>query len=52
MDRSWRIRLINIYRIRIKYLLIDRIKDLRVHSEMYPTDGTNIYKACLAGTRR
>ena len=31
---------------------LDNIKDLRVHSEMYPTDAKNVYKACLAGLRR
>ena len=31
---------------------LDKIKDLRVHAEMFPTDGKNVFKACLAGLRR
>merc|ERR1711976_1100061 len=31
---------------------LDNIKDLRVHAEMFPTNGKRVYKACLAGTRR
>ena len=30
----------------------EKIKDLRVHAEMYPTDAQNVYKSCLAGLRR
>ena len=26
--------------------------DTRVHAEMYPNNPKNVYKACLAGTRR
>jgi hypothetical protein len=28
------------------------ITDLRIHTEMYPTDVPNMYRACLAGIRR
>ena len=31
---------------------LESIKDLRVHSEMFPTVPENIYRACLAGIRR
>jgi len=31
---------------------VAKIKDLRVHSFMEPTDAGAIYKACLAGIRR
>jgi hypothetical protein len=31
---------------------LDAIKDLRVHSEMFPTEPANLYRACLAGIRR
>ena len=31
---------------------LEEIKDLRVHADMFPTDGKNVYKACLAGIRR
>lgn len=31
---------------------LESIKDLRVHSEMFPTVPQNIYRACLAGIRR
>lgn len=31
---------------------LDAIKDLRVHSEMFPMNPQNVYKACLAGVRR
>ena len=31
---------------------LDNIEDLRVHSEMFPTEPKNIYRACLAGIRR
>lgn len=31
---------------------LDNISDLRVHAEMYPTNPENLYRACLAGTRR
>ena len=31
---------------------LESLKDLRVHADMYPTDGKNIYRACLAGIRR
>lgn len=31
---------------------LESITDLRVHSEMFPTQPENIYRACLAGIRR
>jgi len=31
---------------------LESVKDLRVHSEMFPTIPENIYRACLAGVRR
>ena len=31
---------------------LESIKDLRVHSDMFPTTPSNIYRACLAGIRR
>ena len=31
---------------------LEAIQDLRVHSEMFPTEPENIYRACLAGIRR
>lgn len=31
---------------------LDKIDDLRVHSEMYPNTPENLYRACLAGVRR
>lgn len=30
----------------------EKIEDLRVHSEMFPTKPENVYRACLAGIRR
>ena len=33
-------------------IIKDKIEDLRVHSEMFPTKPENIYRACLAGIRR
>lgn len=42
------------FRLRICFIIfiLDNLEDLRVHSEMYPTNPPNIYKACLAGIRR
>lgn len=37
-----------ITKIKIK----DSIEDLRVHSDMFPENPQNIYRACLAGIRR
>lgn len=31
---------------------LDNLQDLRVHSEMFPTNPANVYRACLAGVRR
>jgi hypothetical protein len=31
---------------------LEKLEDLRVHSEMFPTTPANIYRACLAGIRR
>lgn len=31
---------------------LEQLDDLRVHSEMFPTNPENIYRACLAGIRR
>ena len=31
---------------------LEAIKDLRVHSEMFPTEPESVYRACLAGIRR
>lgn len=31
---------------------LEAITDLRVHSEMFPVEPENIYRACLAGIRR
>jgi len=36
----------------VKIYIIEKIEDLRVHSEMFPTKPENIYRACLAGIRR
>jgi len=33
-------------------LILDNIKDLRIHSTMYPENATNVFKACLSGIRR
>lgn len=31
---------------------LDKIKDMRVHANMYPENATNLYKACVSGIRR
>ena len=31
---------------------LDKLEDLRVHADMFPVDGPNVYRACLAGIRR
>ena len=31
---------------------LDKIEDLRVHAEMFPTKPENVYRSCLAGIRR
>eukprot|EP01016_Furgasonia_blochmanni_P032345 TRINITY_DN3338_c0_g2_i5.p3 TRINITY_DN3338_c0_g2~~TRINITY_DN3338_c0_g2_i5.p3 ORF type:complete len:115 (+),score=31.71 TRINITY_DN3338_c0_g2_i5:106-450(+) len=31
---------------------LEKIEDLRVHADMFPTKPENIYKACLVGVRR
>ena len=36
----------------VKTFKLEKIEDLRVHAEMFPTKPENVYKACLAGIRR
>ena len=31
---------------------IDKVSDMRIHATMYPTNATNLYRACAAGIRR
>ena len=31
---------------------LDALVDLRVHADMFPTNGENLYRACLSGVRR
>ena len=31
---------------------LDHVEDMRIHATMYPTNATNLYKACAAGIRR
>ena len=31
---------------------LNNLEDLRIHATMYPTNASNLYKACLAGIRR
>ena len=31
---------------------LDNVEDMRIHATMYPNNGTNLYRACVAGIRR
>ena len=31
---------------------LDDVEDMRIHATMYANNGTNLYKACVAGIRR
>ena len=31
---------------------LNELQDLRIHATMYPTNASNLYRACLAGIRR
>ena len=31
---------------------LETMEDTRIHATMYPNNGANLYRACLAGIRR
>ena len=31
---------------------LNNVEDMRIHATMYPTNATNLYRACVAGIRR
>ena len=31
---------------------LDNIEDMRIHATLYPSNASNLYRACVAGIRR
>ncbi len=31
---------------------LENVEDMRIHATLYPSNATNVYRACAAGVRR